>query len=395
MKATREKLIRTSVVLWAALACFASAQVVYVSKPAAPGVLQAVNLPTAEYPAGALAGPLGIPYFGGGAAAPAFPAGGVAIDQNGPRIITTDGAQIWEEPHERYPMPFAPAPPVPAPVLTAGPITGLTVDEAGALLYMCDTTSFQAFSAVYPYPPAGPVIAVPAPTSQISGIAHDSLTGNLWLCDVQGCVYEMTAAGAAIAPWPRNCIAAGLRGIAVNSTNGPGAFLPPACSTQVPGFHIVVTDGQNVYDGLAGGAIAVGGAANAYGMAFGCDGQWSYGGAPWVGTGLLPVIRLARPFYNGAGNVDLILEGAPAGANVFMAYGLCSIGGVPCGVGAFRVTSGAVPAVTDAFGRAIMPLPIGAAPPGVQFTTQWVFYDPAQPCGWAMSDAFTLTVGLR
>ena len=79
-----------------------------------------------------------------------------------------------------------------------------------------------------------------------------------------------------------------------------GAIAPPACSTQVGGFRILTTDGARLYDALSGASFALGGAGDAYGLAYSSDGQFSFGGSPWVGSGLLPAIRTRGPAINTA-----------------------------------------------------------------------------------------------
>ena len=89
------------------------------------------------------------------------------------------------------------------------------------------------------------------------------------------------------------------------------------------------------------------------------------------------------------------LDGAMPGATAFLLYGACPLPvPIACGLGAVRVFDGFVPEPINATGSAQLNIPIAGVPAGVQFTLQWVFKDPLQPCGWVFTDALTLTVGL-
>ncbi len=399
--------IRTLIPLalvFSSLALVLSGQAVYVLRDPGLAVSEGYYLPSAQYPTGANAAnphvpTLGLPHFFGGAAAPALlpGQGGHAIDQQTGRMISSDGLQIWEEPHPRYPVPFVPNPPIPAPVITSAtsPLTGLGADSTHGVVWMCDVNGFQPFATAWPHAAVGGVVAPAFPHSQFTGIAYDTATGTIWLCDIQGCVYNCTVFGAPIGAQPVACVPASLKGIVVNGTNGVGSVPPPGCSTQIGGLQVLVTDGVDLFDALSGANFPLATPGNCYGLAYSADGQYSFGGSPWVASGMLPSTRLARPATN-AGPVPLRLAGALPGGTAHLLWAPCPLTApLPCGLGAVRVWGGGIVTVPiDAVGRAQVMLPLGGIPAGIQFTTQWAFGDPAQPCGWVLSDAMTITVGL-
>ena len=381
-----------------------SAQVAYVLRMPGIGGTESHYLPSAQYPTGANSTAphvptLALPYFSSGAATPTILSGqgGHAIDQQTRRVISSDGLRIWEEPHPRYPVPFVPNPPVAAPVITTAgsPVMGLAADSTHGVVWMCDVNGFQPFTSAWPHAAVGGPVTPGFGHSQFTGIAYETATGTLWLSDIQGCIYHCTVTGAAIGVQPVNCIAGNLKGIAVNSTKGSGAIAPPGCSTQIGGFRVLTTDGARLFDALTGVNYALGVAGDAYGLAYSSDGQFSFGGSPWVGSGLLPAIRTRGPAINTAA-LPCRLDGALPGGNAFLLYGSCPLAVPPaCGLGFLRVFDGFVPAPINTFGSAQLNIPIGGAPAGVQFTLQWAFADPLQPCGWVFTDALTMTVGLQ
>jgi hypothetical protein len=381
----------------------ASAQVAYVLRMPGTVGTEGHYLPSAQYPAGANSGSpyvptLALPHFSSGAVLPAILSGqgGHAIDQHTGRMISSDGLQIWEEPHPSYPATFAPNPPVPAPLITTigSPLMGLGADSTHGVVWMCDVNGFQPFTSAWPHAAVGGAVTPGFAHSQFTGIAFETSTGTLWLSDIQGCIYHCTVTGAAIGTQPVNCVPASLKGIAVNSTRGPGSILPPACSTQNRRFRIITTDGIKLIDALWGTSYPLGTVGDAYGLAYSSDGQFSFGGSPWVGSGVLPAIRTPGPVINIA-SLPCRLDGAMPGATAFLLYGACPLPvPVACGLGAVRVFDGYVAAPINATGSAQLSIPIAGAPAGVQFTLQWAFSDPLQPCGWVFTDALTLTVGL-
>jgi len=401
--------ITTLVAVLLALTVPAVGQAVYVLRLPGTNVTEGFYLPSAEYTAGSSAATnprvpvLGLPHFFGGAAAPTvFPGqGGHAIDQQTGRMISSDGFQIWEEPHPRYPVPFTANPPIPAPVLTppstgaVNPIMGLGADPSRGAVWMVDYYGFQPFASAYPHGALGGLVIPTFAHSQFTGIAYEPSTGTLWLCDIQGCVYNCDILGNPIGAQPVACVPATLKGIAVNTTNGPGSVPAPACSAQVGGFHIIVTDGVALYDALSGANRALTpGVTGAYGLAYSSDVQYSFGGSPWVGSGMVPRTRINGPAIN-TGTRWLRLEGAMPSTTAFFLYDLCPLATpVPCGLGALRVFGGFITLPTDTAGVANLALPLAGVPAGAQFSFQWAFADSAQPCGVVFTDAATLTIGL-
>jgi len=369
-----------------------------------PGLLvtEGYYLPSAQYPTGANSvsphvPTLGLPYFFSGAVAQSIAGqGGHAIDQQTNRMISSDGLRIWEEGHPGYSGSYTPPAPVAAPGITTAnsPIMGLSVDSTNGVLWMCDTNGFQAFDSTWPYAGVGGSVTPGFPHSQFTGIAYDPATGTLWLSDLQGCVYHCTVTGGAIGAQPVSCLPASLKGIAVNTTKGAGAIPPPACSTQIGGFRVITTDGNSLFDALSGVNYPLGISGEAYGIAYSSDGQYSFGGSTWVGSGLVPSISTPGPTINTA-SLPCNLDGARPGGGAFLLYGTCPLSApMVCGSGALRVFDGYFQTTINASGSAQWTLPLGALPAGAQFTLQWVFGDWTQPCFWVFSDALTVTVGL-
>jgi hypothetical protein len=393
-----------------------TAQVVYVLDDNFLGNTCNISLPSAGYPQG-IPGPWPPPplilvNFQAGALAMPPPAGGHAIDQLTRTFYSTDGLIVFADFHPFY-APFIPALPAPAPILLGGgPITGLAVDAVGGILYMCDAISFQAFSNVFPYPSLSPAVALPfIGPLPLTGLGFETSTGTLWACDSLGAIYNFTTAGVPVGTQPVSIapppIGQAYGGLAVNTVNGPGSLPPWSCSTQVSGFHIVVTDGVNVYDALNPGALPIPvpvGGGSAYGLAFSNDNQALTSPTfACPSNGLFPAATISQPTHNGTGPaMDIILSSAPANTSVTLMVDFCPIPGgltLPAGdilmINPFSPTYRTFSLVTDPFGIARLPVTLSNFPPGVQFSVQWYFADPLNPpFGVCFSNALALSTGL-
>jgi hypothetical protein len=408
------KIFKPLSILFLLLFCTsASAQVVYVLDGNTPGNVFHTSLPSAGYPSGIPgpwpAPPLILPNFQALGAPVPPPAGGHAIDQLTRTVYSTDGVILTADFHPNY-APFVPPPATAAPVISGGPITGMAVDAVGGVLHMCDATSIQSFSNVYPYPPvSAPTVLTFLGSFPLTGLGFEPSTGSLWACDSIGAIYNFTTAGVpigtqpvAVAPPP---IGPGYGGLAVSTTNGPGAFQPWNCSSQVSGFHIVITDGMNVYDALnpAATPIPVPAGGNAFGLAFSSDNQ-ALTSPTFVCpcTGLIPTATISRPLHNGSGPaVDILLSGGPSNTPVVLMVDFCPIpGGLPLPAGdvlminPFSPTYRTISAITDPFGIALVSVPTGLTQ-GIQFSVQWYYACSLNPpLGVCFSNALGLAVAL-
>ena len=401
------------------LAASTQAQVAWVDDGLTPGAVFDTYLPSAAYPVGAPS-PIGpFPNPAAGALLPAtFPGGGVAIDEFGPFIYTTDGFGITMDLHAQY-LPFTPVlPPPPGPfpapaLLTGGPITGMAFDAATGTLWMCDPGSYGPFTPVPPFLPLGPAIPFAPPTgAALTGIDIEAATGSLWLCDAGGAVFNLTPGGLPIGPQPVVVVPSVtggpfMAGICVNDSNGPGSFPPPFCSPQLPGFHICLTDGVMVYDALPGGlgpiplpgAVALMPAAR--GMAYSNDFQITFGSVGCGSTGVIPLPGTAMPNFNGPGAFTALrLTGAPPATSVFCLADLCPLpggallaSGESLWINPLSATYSLLPALTDAAGDAALPVSYVPVPPGIQFSFQWAIPDSSKPLGFCLTDLVTLTIG--
>lgn len=255
--------------------------------------------------------------------------------------------------------------------------------------------------------------------ANLTGLGCESSTGLLWACDSLGNIYRMTTDGVPVGPQPVATVnsVGTLSGLAVNTTNGPGSMASSFCSFQVQGYHIMVTDGQYIYDALNPIGVPLpiaGGTGTTRGLAYSSDGQLIpassacplNGGAvgnPNTGSGAPSGIRTQQVAASGNGGNGLELNGGPPNSQASLLFDLCPIqnGGVPLPTGdtlyiwVLSPTLVVVPTGTDAFGTGTFTLPIGAAPAGVQFSYQWYFQDVANPTLYGcFSDAMTVTVGL-
>jgi hypothetical protein len=250
----------------------------------------------------------------------------------------------------------------------------------------------------------------------LSGLGFESQTNHLWACATNGTIYRLDTSGAPVGPQPvALALSTGtLSGLAVNTTNGPGALAMPFCSFQTSGYHILVSDGINVYDALNPQAapLPVSGATGpSRGLSFSADGQLipassacpMNGGAvgnPNIGTGSFSGIRTTQPAATGNIN-NLELIGGPPNAPALLLFDYCPIqGGVllPTGdklyIWPLAPTVVILPHAVNPFGIAIYPLPLSVAPAGVQFSYQWYFGDVANPSIYGcFSDAMTITCG--
>ena len=418
------KLTSTLTVAGLLLVATATAQTAYVFDVTTSTTIP-MYLPTAAYPGGGAAPIPPLPLPGAslfsGVPATFVPPGGHAIDQVTRTVYSTDGLQLVTEPHPLYSTGGVVSPPVPVfgALLSGGPITGLAVDARNGILYMCDSMSWGAFSTTFPYPPLSPPVAPAFLHQPFSGIGFDASAGailpaggTLFLCDISGGVYHAAAStGVGIGAQPINVVGPTLdpvSGLTVNTTNGAGAFPAPGCSTQLPGYHVVLTDGVNVFDALnnLSPPIPIPPTITTHlakvGMAFSSDGQITPG-APATCTA---EIGLRRPAWVGMGpppTCDLFLRNATPFVTATFIFMLCPGGPTPVPWGGTLCIGSLVSPVplstigvaTNAAGNAFVTLPTGIAPAGVQFTATWIYPDPTNsPFGVCHTDCLTTTFGL-
>lgn len=411
----------------------ASAQVAYSLENASQFAGAAtVYLPSAGYPSGGNdpRGSVALPEYNSIPAAGGIAAdtGGFAIDQKRSTMFSCNGYFVQSEGHSLYDTPAIASSAGLGVYFPTNTITGMAIDAEQAVLYCCDGKYLRSFDVS-----GNPAVFIPlqgwlAPIhlswlntdSHLTGLGFESQTGRLWACDAQGRIYRMNTDGSPVGPQPVTTVngAGALSGCAVNTSNGPGAINSPFCSFQVQGYHIMVSDGTNVYDAMnpLGAPLAIGSAngGGSRGLAYSSDGQLIpassacplNGGAvgnPNTGSGAPSGIRTTEPACSNNINA-LELNGGPANASARLLFDFCPVqaGGVPLPTGdtmyiwPLSPTVVIAPYATDAFGTAIFPIPLAAAPAGVQFSYQWYFNDVANPTLYGcFSDAMTVTVGLR
>ncbi|MCB9831024.1 MAG: hypothetical protein H6807_01015 [Planctomycetes bacterium] len=396
-------------------ASIASAQTVHHYDPGIPGSMVPCYLPSPGYPAGGpgIFGPVPLPMSGILGAPPAL-AGGIAIDQTTSRVFVTDGFLITTDYHNGY-LPFTPpiAPPLPVPapiLLGGGPITGMGCDPATGTLWLTDGVSYAAAGLAAPFLLLAPPMPLPLPAglAPLTGIDFEASSGTLWGVDAGGAVYNWVPFGGPVGPQPVAVVPGGavapFTGIAVNEHNGAGSVGAPFCSTQLPGFHVVVTEGLFLHDALGPNPpipLASSGFVGSGGLAYSSDMQHLKGaGLAPIPTGL---IGWRKPQHDGPGGLNAIrLTGAAPLTTALFLYDLCPIPGglfVPFSgetlwinplSGSFAYAT----LVTDAIGEVVAPVDLTFAPAGITFTGQFALYSPGSPLGYALSDAMTFTVGL-
>lgn len=410
----------------------ASAQVAYSLENASQYAGAAtVYLPSAGYPTAGTdpRGSVALPEYNNIPAAGGIGSdvGGFAIDQKRSTMFSCNGYFVQSEGHALYDAPAIASSAGLGVYFPTNTITGMAIDAENAVLYCCDGKYLRSFDVS-----GNPAVFVPlqgwlAPMhlswlntdSHLTGLGFESQTGRLWACDAQGRIYRMNTDGTPVGPQPVTTVngAGALSGCAVNTTNGPGSINSPFCSFQVQGYHIMVSDGANVYDAMnpLGVPLAIGSAngGGSRGLAYSSDGQLIpassacplNGGAvgnPNTGSGAPSGIRTTEPACSNNINA-LELNGGPANASARLLFDFCPTqGGVPLPTGdtmyiwPLSPTVVIVPYSTDAFGTATFPIPLAAAPAGVQFSYQWYFNDVANPTLYGcFSDAMTITTGLR
>ncbi len=417
--------MRAVIVCAVACACV-SAQVAYVVE-AGSGHAAAKYLPSAGHPvtADSARGALQLPEFGnlppvmiynGGARA-----GGACIDQGASAIYSCNGFTVQREAHPLYNEPGLTTSVGLGVYFPSNTITGMAVDADGGVLYACDDHFLIAFDkdTFAPLQPADYLYWLDL-GDRLSGLGWESASDTLWACATNGRVFNMDVNGDPVGPQPRSTVASvgTLTGLAVNTTNGVGAMQSPGCSFQIGGYHVMVTDGVNIYDAFAngGGPIPCSGNGTAHGLAYSGDGQLipasspcplngTAVGNPGNGGGFASIettnaAMAGRPF-------GLSLTGGPINSPCSILFDYCPIQGdgvsLPTGdtmyIWPLSLTVEICPAMTDAFGVAQVMLPpamFGTAPAGWQWSYQWYFPDLSNPSLYGcFSDAMTVTWGLR
>ncbi|MEZ6197844.1 MAG: hypothetical protein R3F20_19310 [Planctomycetota bacterium] len=401
-----------------ALAAAAPAQVLFSGNQInPPGLFEMDYLPTAAYPVGGPGiPPLGLP-FPNAALMPPAPAiglvGGMASDDRNAWIYTTNGFLITMDMNPNYlpfgftaPPPLAgPAPiPSPYPPTVALQVSGIAYDDAAGILWACDAFNFWPMNPLPPFNPIGLPVPIPGIGPPATGLGFEPSSGTLWACDAQGGIYHFTPAGAPIGPQPVSIVAGlvgPLGGLTVAPHNGPPAILPPACSTQIPGYHVSVTDGLMIYDAFNAAppiphVFPAPGAA--FGLTYSADPQVTYCASPTaVGctTGFAPFTGLQRPAVTGPGLFNGIrLVGAQPLTPAFLLIDICPAPTCWLGLMMNPFTWISLPFTTDAAGNAGIGFFIGGFPPGFQFSHQWAVQDPGAPLGYCFSNVSTQTVAL-
>ncbi|MEZ6197139.1 MAG: hypothetical protein R3F20_15635 [Planctomycetota bacterium] len=392
-----------------ALTVSASAQVTFAGLGPAPGLTDMSYLPTAAYPTGA--SPLGVPLLPNASLLPPIGItgvieGGMASNQRNAWIYTTSGTVMAVDTDPNF-LAFGPtaAPPagtfpIPLPA-TVGPLTGLGFDDAANILWACDGAVFLGLNPLPPFNVIVPPLPMPLTGAPATGLDYDPCDGTLWACDFQGGIFHFTTLGAPIGLQPVNIVPTpvGLGGLAVATHNGAGAIAPPTCSTQIPGYHVTVSDGIMLHDALgAAPPMPLSGTGFAYGLAYSSDHQFlrctpaSTGGVVCTG-GFFPLAGIREPLITGPGLFNAVqLKNAPPSTPAILILDLCPQ--LPCWNGLMMnpFTWTTLSTVTNAAGEASFGFFAGGFPKGFQFSFQWAILDPPAPLGWCFSNVSTQTV---
>jgi hypothetical protein len=372
-----------------------------------PGLVEMSYLPTAAYPTGASP----VPPLGGYPNASLLPpivagglAGGMACDQRNAWVYTTNGQQMAIDIDPNFlPFGLTPAPPVagflPVPLPAGlGPITGLGFDDAAQILWACDGAQFFGLNPLPPYNLIVPALPIPLTGAPASGLGYDPCDGTLWACDTQGGIYHFDLAGAPIGAQPVSIVPTPiiLGGLTVATHNGAGAIPAPGCSTQIPGYHVMVQDGMQVYDAFgAAPPLPFGPFGLPYGLASSADYQITNCASPFPtcpSSGSTPFAGMGQPLISSGFNT-LHLTGATPSTPAILLVDFCPQ--LPCWLGLMMnpFTWSALPTFTDGFGDAQFGFFAGGFPKGFQFSFQWAVQDPLAPLGYCFSNLSTQTVG--
>ncbi|MCB9831021.1 MAG: hypothetical protein H6807_01000 [Planctomycetes bacterium] len=394
------------------LAVLGGAQVVYVLDPGLPTLMEEVYLPSTLHPIGG-PGYHGVIPLPATAAFPPTPptGGGIAFDQSTSRVFATDGVTIVTDycfAYAPFVAPTAPPPPAPVPPFPAGAITGMGTDVLAGLLWLTDGFNYGAAALGFPFPIAIPPLPLPFPLlgGPLVGLDFDQATGSLWACDAVGNVYNWLPGGGVIGPQPVATVPGlplPLGGLAINDTNGAGSIGPHFCSLQLQGYHVLVSDGFQVFDALnplnpplptpspTGLGIR--------GLAVSCDPQIIGGTAAVASAGLIGFDK-ATTTNPGAANALRLVGAKPLTTALFL-YDLCPIpGGLASPVtgetlwiNPLSPTFAFGVFVTDALGNVSHPLSFAFAPVGLNFVGQWAIFQPMNPLGYALTDAMQFCCG--
>ncbi|MEZ6197845.1 MAG: hypothetical protein R3F20_19315 [Planctomycetota bacterium] len=410
-------MIRLGVLLALSLVARAPAQVVFVGHGGLPsGNVESAYLPTAAYPVGASAVPA-FPTPLPNASTMPLPAcvycGGMASDDRNAWIYTTNGQLMTMDKDPNFNVfgytanaPFAGTQPITNPYGSFPPleVTGLAFDDAGNRLWACDTQNFWPLNALPPFNHQAAPLPIPGLSGGIAtGLGFESSTGTLWACTDQGFIYHFTTAGVAIGAQPvaTTIAVAPLGGLTVSNHNHAGAFAPPACSTQIPGFHVSVTDGIHLYDAFNAAPpipLLGGGPQLAWGLTSSADYQVSIC-PPIPGTvcssGNQPFTGLRQPAITGPGLFNAIrLVNAPPLTPVKLLVDLCPANSCWWGLMMNPFTMTTLNYTTDSSGNLNVGFFIGGFLPGFQFSHQFAIPDPNAPLTYCFSNVSTTTVAL-
>jgi len=452
----------------AALSVALSAQAAYVLEDGT-GFAGSKYLPSAGHPYGAdsVRGPMYLAEFNNLPPAtinnPNAPVGGICIDQQRGTVYSCDGFTVQRESHPEYNPPVLTTSVGLGVYFPSNTITGMAIDSERQRLWCCDDKFILSFDVSQPgFPPVGFPNPGPDwlywldPTDYICGLGWESSAtvlvppgvgvptpavagaGHLWACATNGEIYRFDVNGDPVGPQPLSVVNAigTLGGLAVNTTNGGGptgapwntngSVPAPPCSFQQAGYHIIVSDGQNIYDAFSNayGPLAVGnGNGSILGLAYSSDGQLLPGtspcplngataGAPGTGGNMPAIATSQAQTHINPLTVDLTL--GPVNNVCMLLVDLCPIsGGTGAPFGGLPLPTGDTMHIwplsgsyigitgltTNGFGVQQFTLPaptVMVMQAGVQFSFQYYFLDAANPTLYGcFTDGMTLIWGLH
>ncbi len=414
------KRIFGSFVLCLALVVASQGQVAHVLQIGGPGSAQDVYLPSAAYPGGGGTLFTVEPLPNSGILTPGIFSGGMTINQTNGIVIATDGFIVTFDYNPIY-GPFTPAPPLPLPgpaplLLSGGPIQGMALDAAGGILWMTDGVSIGGFTPAPPFTPLTiplPISPIIPGTNQLVGLDFEASSGTLWGCGANGNIYHFTTLAAPIGLQPVSTVplpgfTPGLGGLCVNRTNGTPSTGAPFCSTQIPGYHICVTDGRFIYDALIVTnppiPVPLSTASPARGLAMSCDFQIMPGAVLCPSTFTVPGIGLSKAAHNGVGGGNAFrLIGGPPSTLSLLLYDYCPIPGglfIPASgetlwINPLSATFGFGSFISDGAGNVTVPIDFSFGLTGIQFSMQWAIQDSLAPLGYCLSDGMCWTIGTK
>ncbi|MFK7741060.1 MAG: hypothetical protein AB8H80_12130 [Planctomycetota bacterium] len=328
--------------------------------------------------------------------------GDSTFDNRGGMHWFTNGLVVASMPTPTFPPlvpPVSPTP-IPAVILAAigGPVTGMAIDPAANILYLCSAAGIVIGVTATPgLAVVVPAFDIPPGVSGITGLEWDGRTASLWACDAGSTCYHFLPSGVALG-------APVVPAFAPPGPAGDVAIDKMAKANPVGVRPLYVTGGGMVYDVRDPGSPMQSLGAVSEGLSFA---NHALQVGPLGGCASCPTLPSGGPINTSAGPATSGNAGWSVGFAGLLPFSFCAMGfdtvylptfptintvGCPAGLSA-GPTLTLFLLVADASGAVTQPISLAGVPVGATLYSQGFAFCSADPTGFVFSPFRAITVG--